>query len=245
MKRFFAYLLLGILGTAAGIPYILGLLAPALAHAPFSTPILVLLIMGQTTIVIAVAVLFGLRLARATGFSTIINADPHSAKAIYLSLLLGVVTATLITLGDHFFARFLPNLTIESVHISTWKLVIVPLYGGIVEELLMRLFFVSLFAWIFARVFKIPDPISHSGLVWGAIILAAVLFGIGHLPATAALTPITVMVVIRAIVLNGIGGLVFGWLFWKKGLPYAMISHAATDLTMFVLLPSLLRLLSN
>ena len=60
----------------------------------------------------------------------------------------------------------------------------------------------------------------------GAIILAALLFGVGHLPATALIVPLTPVVIARAIVLNGIGGLLFGWLYWRRSLEAAMIAHA-------------------
>lgn len=245
MKRFFGYLLLGLLGTAAGIPYILSLLGSSLKSVPFPLPVIVLLILVQTTVILAVAVFFGLRVARATGLSTDLTAlNETKTKTIAISVALGVLAAVLITVGDHAFSRFLPNLTIESVKIDTWKMLIVPLYGGIVEELLMRLFFVSLFAWIFAKIGGVAEPTNHPGLMWASIVLAAILFGLGHLPATAALTAITPLVVVRAIVLNGLGGLIFGWLYWKKGLPSAMFSHATADLTMFVLIPFLLHLIS-
>jgi membrane protease YdiL (CAAX protease family) len=54
-----------------------------------------------------------------------------------------------------------------------------------------------------------------SGAFWTAIILVALLFGLGHLPATSAMTPITQVLVVRALVLNGIAGIAFGYLYWE------------------------------
>ncbi len=34
--------------------------------------------------------------------------------------------------------------------------------------------------------------------------MAAILFGLGHLPATKAIVPLTTMIVVRAVVLNGL-----------------------------------------
>ncbi|MBN2313418.1 MAG: CPBP family intramembrane metalloprotease [Sedimentisphaerales bacterium] len=73
-----------------------------------------------------------------------------------------------------------------------------------------------------------------------AILLNSVLFGLGHLPMTARFTEITPLVVLRAIILNGIAGITFGWLYWKKGLESAMISHFTTDIVLHVLPPSLI-----
>jgi membrane protease YdiL (CAAX protease family) len=47
--------------------------------------------------------------------------------------------------------------------------------------------------------------------------------------------------VLRAIVLNGIGGLVFGWLYWKKGLEYAIAAHFIADIVLLAILPALLK----
>ena len=96
------------------------------------------------------------------------------------------------------------------------------------EELLTRLFLVSVFAWLLSRVLR------GTLVFWLAIVLAAVLFGLGHLPATAALLPLTPAVIVRALILNGIPGVVFGWLFWRGGLEAAMVAHFSADLVLHV-----------
>jgi membrane protease YdiL (CAAX protease family) len=73
--------------------------------------------------------------------------------------------------------------------------------------------------------------------MWLAIIIAAVIFGIGHLPAVMAITTLTPLVIARTIVLNAVGGIIFGWLYWKKGLESSMISHFSADLVLHVMLP--------
>jgi membrane protease YdiL (CAAX protease family) len=45
--------------------------------------------------------------------------------------------------------------------------------------------------------------------------------------------------IIRNLILNSLGGIVFGWLYWKKGLEASMISHFTADLVLHVLLPLL------
>ena len=76
--------------------------------------------------------------------------------------------------------------------------------------------------------------------MWFAIVVTAILFGAGHLPATAALTALTPLVVARALLLNGLGGLVFGWLYAKHGLLAAMLAHFCADLVLHVAVPILL-----
>lgn len=95
----------------------------------------------------------------------------------------------------------------------------------------------TFFIWIATKLFKQSVPSKINIMV--SIFLAAVIFGLGHLPITASLTTITPIVVSRAIFLNGIGGIVFGWLFWKKGLEAAIIAHFTTDVFLLTLLPLL------
>jgi len=63
-----------------------------------------------------------------------------------------------------------------------------------------------------------------------------VLFELGHLPATAALAPLSVALVLRAVVLNAIAGLVFGVLYRRYGLEWAMTSHFGVDIAAHVAL---------
>jgi hypothetical protein len=114
-------------------------------------------------------------------------------------------------------------------------------YGGIGEEVLLRLFFVPFLCLLiigamkvlgYARTWKHTDNI-----VWVSVVIAAIVFGLGHLPATAMAMEITPAVILRAVLLNGIFGVVFGWLFYRKGLEFAMISHFSADIVLHVLLP--------
>ena len=58
-------------------------------------------------------------------------------------------------------------------------------------------------------------------------------------PKMAAVLPLTALVVARALVLNGLGGIIFGWLYWKRGLLAAMLAHFSTDVVLHVAVPLL------
>lgn len=49
------------------------------------------------------------------------------------------------------------------------------------------------------------------------------------------MTLLTPILIVRTIILNGIGGIIFGWLYWKKGLESAMISHFSADIVLHVI----------
>ena len=46
-------------------------------------------------------------------------------------------------------------------------------------------------------------------------------------------------VVVRTVLLNAIGGAVFGWLFWRRGLEMAVVAHVSADMVLHVLVPLL------
>jgi membrane protease YdiL (CAAX protease family) len=74
-------------------------------------------------------------------------------------------------------------------------------------------------------------------ILWLANIIAAIIFGLGHLPATVAIgAPLDMFVISRAVVLNGLGGICFGWLYFTYGLESAMIAHFSADIILHVIL---------
>ena len=118
---------------------------------------------------------------------------------------------------------------------AAWKGFLASFYGGINEEILLRLCVMSFLVWLGRFVSKTTAGGPTLTVLWIANILAALLFGLGHLPATSALVPLTPLVVTRALVLNGLIGVGFGYLYFKHGLESAMISHFSADLVLHVL----------
>ena len=109
------------------------------------------------------------------------------------------------------------------------------LYGGITEELLLRWGLMSLLLWLAWRLIQRGEGVPRAALAWLAIVLSALLFALGHLPAAslqvAALTPAIVSYIVIA---NSAFGLVFGFLFWRYGLEAAMIAHAGAHVLNFI-----------
>jgi hypothetical protein len=96
------------------------------------------------------------------------------------------------------------------------------LYGGIAEEVLTRWGLMSLLVWLGALVFGRPTP----AVVWAAIVVSGVLFGLGHAPSyLAAGCHKTTAFFAAMIALNLWASLIFGWLFWQYGLLAAMSAH--------------------
>jgi membrane protease YdiL (CAAX protease family) len=65
--------------------------------------------------------------------------------------------------------------------------------------------------------------------MWLAIAVSALMFGAAHLPAAVALVgALNTSAVVWVIGVNTAFGLMFGYLFWRRGLEVAMIAHALT-----------------
>lgn len=100
------------------------------------------------------------------------------------------------------------------------------------------MFLVSSLVWLRARMLRASSP--RAGVYWGAIVVATMLFGIGHLPALAQNATLDVANISRVIGLNALAGTAFGWLFWRRGLEHAMVAHFSADLVLHVAAPLVL-----
>ena len=98
--------------------------------------------------------------------------------------------------------------------------------GGVTEEVMLRLFMLSLIAFILHKIFGKGSEVPSTAILVAANVVSALLFAAGHLPATAVLFGLTPIIVFRCFLLNGGVGFLFGWLYHRYGLRYAMIAHA-------------------
>ena len=105
------------------------------------------------------------------------------------------------------------------------------LYGGVIEEVLLRLFMMSLIAYLAWKIFFRRETDTPTGVIIAANIIAAILFAAGHLPSTIQMFgAITPMILLRCFLLNGVAGLIFGRLYRKYGIQYSMMAHAGAHI---------------
>ncbi len=251
-KTFLALVALGIPGILSLLPMVLNqieALPPEMLELP--VPLTVALALFNSLILLAIAVAIGTLLAHRVGLRSLVaekvrygtaiwpQLRPYIKMAVVAGLIFAVVVLGLDALINPFAGTELADgLTpgeAPTLGALLTQLLMGILYGGIVEELLLRWGVMALFVWIGWRVAQRGQGLPSSALVWTANILAALLFGIGHLPALAALITLTPLIVIRTVLLNALGGVLFGWLFWKRNLETAMVAHAATHVGFFII----------
>nr|WP_232478527.1 CPBP family glutamic-type intramembrane protease [Roseomonas rosulenta] len=105
------------------------------------------------------------------------------------------------------------------------------LYGGVVEEVLLRWGAMSLIALALWQGFARSAVRLPPWCIAAAVGLAALLFAASHLPALAAggIAP-DAGAVLRTLLLNAIAGAVLGLLFAMRDLLAAMVAHGAAHL---------------
>lgn len=236
----------GLIGVACVTPYTLELTADAFnkAQERMHQPrcVIVLLQSAQSIVLLGVTTGLGLLIAHQIGLGAPLvegllagqNVAAQALAIIAPALILGIASsAVLLVLEITVFWPRLPRAMRDHVPIpALWKRLLACFYGGIDEELLLRLFLLSLLAWLIGFVWHLPDGGPTVGALWLATIIAAVIFGLGHLPATAALVKLTPLLIGRAILLNGVFGIAAGYLFVRYGLEAAMLAHFAADLVL-------------
>ena len=187
--------------------------------------ILIAITMVQTVGYAAVCGFFGCLLANSLGLWKPIRFEKEPLlRAVVYSVIGGVI----FSLDKWTFGRWIPEVGASyeaPITLNNWLGSV--LYGGIVEELMLRLFFMSLLAWLIWKIFFRQAETVPVKVLVAANVVAALLFAAGHMPATFILFgELTPMILLRCFLLNGSFGLLFGYLYRKFGIQYAMVSHA-------------------
>lgn len=148
-------------------------------------------------------------------------------KPLILSLIVSVIGGLSLILPDLLFFGQYSQVIMDSYATKPTipYLLATVTYGAVIEEVMLRLFTMSLIAVILHKLFgKGHDKPTVAVLVLSNVI-AALLFAAGHLPATIVTIGTSPMIIFRCFLLNGGFGLLFGYLYRKYGLRYAMIAH--------------------
>lgn len=233
--------------TLAVLPYLQQLTPQAFEKIPVSFPVLAAAQSLQALVLLGCLALLGLRMGHAVSLgSPLLRAlllreridwkrhRPLQSIGLGALAALAIVAASLLL--DPHLPRPLHPPANPGAGASALNGLLASFYGGISEELQMRLFLMTLVAWLCAAAGRRP---ARDWMYWTAIVVAALLFGAAHLPAANQVWGLSTIVVARTVALNAVGGLAFGWLYWKRGIEMAMLGHFAADIVLHVLAPLL------
>jgi len=246
--QFLVLLVAGLLAYALGLPYTFALTPFGLTPPPQTLALMV----AQTALFLVAAIAVGQYFGSPVGLGTPVLDALRSGESAAdrvrsfapVAVLAGAGVGVLLIVIDLGLLLATGGPTVVSGLPPLWTRVLATVYGGVFEELLMRFGLVSLFVWVAWKVRRADDGGPTDAGVWAAIVLASVIFGLGHLPIAAASgAVITPYLVVRALLLNGLAGIVFGWMYWRNGIEAAMLSHFTADVTLHVVGLTLLDLL--
>jgi hypothetical protein len=242
---------LGAIGALAVIPYLMDALGEPIRQAAAKSGLSVTAVLAAQTaqgiVLLGICSRIGLWAARRSGLSLPIfdalasrQPIPWHARAAASSAILGLIGGAIVVLLDVIVFAPAQPIALSGSPPAAWEGFLASFYGGISEEIFLRLFLLSLLV-LAARRLVLGRASSDRPLpmaaFWAANIVAALAFGLGHLPAAAALAPLTANLVVRALVLNGLLALLFGELYRRWGFEMAILAHFCADLALHVVPP--------
>ena len=184
---------------------------------------------GILTVISAVVIAVSLRMANETGLGAplIEGRLPKRLFTQWLRSGLGL-TALMLVVATPF--SLIANLGADTAtYPYGWELFFASFKAGVGEEILSRLFLVSLIAWIGHFIRRDLEGRPSRAVYWSAIILAGLIFGWAHVDARLGHPTATFWDYALIMFLSSGAGIYFGWIYWKLGLEMAMFAHFAYD----------------
>lgn len=170
------------------------------------------------------------------------------AEEAISAVAVGVFLAFVVLVFDGVFTTVVPGLSSLVVPIAADPTVFsvvatAPLrffYRCITEELLLGYGFTTLVVWVFWKAASGRGPSER--VMWAAIAVSALVFGLAHLPALAMSSSLTPALVAEVVFRNGLVGIGVGWLYWQNSLESAMLGHVTFHVVVVVAVALLLAL---
>jgi membrane protease YdiL (CAAX protease family) len=233
-----------IAGGFAGIavlPYLFALLT---VNQPVPWAVVCVVAFAQTALMMFLASWVGLRLGESVHLDSPLarawidrrRFPPAAPWTLSIAAAVGLIVGFVILGLDTFvFWPALPQTLVPmDFHMPRWKGFLASFYGGIIEEVFCRLLVMTFFVWAMWKLCWRKATKPPAAAFWTAILAAAILFALGHLPATARMWPLTPAVLTRNLTLNALPGFFCGVFYWKWGLEHAMLAHFCTDIALHV-----------
>ncbi len=162
-------------------------------------------------------------------------------RTLWLSTLLGLSTATAILALDQ---ALFEGVSLERIRaVGAVSLAVrggIILYSSVAEEAFFRLGVATLVAWLVRLALTAlwrHNPGPKILPEWIGVFAAAIWFGLAHVGNL----PGVEHPVLRALTLNGLAGVAFGWWYWVRGLEAAIVAHLAANGLVYLVVATLLQ----
>lgn len=195
-----------------------------------SKEILVIITSVQSVIYAVVCGILGIILSNKIGLWKKIKIEKNKLIA---PIIISIIGGVFMILGDIFMFGNFNDMIKHSYDVKPSIEYIISsfTYGAVIEEVILRLFFMSLLAFIISKIFYKKEKNIPIKVFIISNIISALLFAILHIPATIqTFGGLDLLLLIRCLTMNGMFGLLFGLMYRKYGIGYSMLSHFGVHL---------------
>jgi membrane protease YdiL (CAAX protease family) len=233
----------GFLGVLSSLPLLPQLVKASGEALPIPMPLFQALSIIQSSVILFAMVMLGTWLAPKICLGTpVLDAflsrswsSVDLRRAFIPAIVGGIIGGVAITLSSKLASPYLPQEFLDGARHFDPPFYTRILYGGITEEILMRWGLMTFFAWALYRCTQKNNSEIKSYNYLISLFLAAILFGVGHLPAAHMLSPIVTWELVTYIIVgNSLFGFIAGYLYWKKGLESAIVAHMTAHIVMVI-----------
>lgn len=223
----FAFGLLGIFSL------LLGLKLPEELLLTIPKPLALALSLLNPSIILIISIIIGTFLQ--SKINSKITFDFYSGekqsikKKILYSILLGMILGIVLQMIYLYFKEFLP-IEMHKTEENQLHIITRVLYGGITEEILMRFGFMSFCIWMISKILS-----KQKTVYWSSILISSLVFATLHIPyVSVIIEKLDFTVVSYVLLANTLGGILFGYLYWRINLVSAMIAHVSAHIIMYI-----------
>jgi hypothetical protein len=190
-----------------------------------------------STLIAGFAGFLGLRLWRWSGLPGSLKTETpkgfdrvaRPAASLGLGLMVGLLLLGVIRLALEPAVPAAGARIAAAAALPIWRRLVIIYVAAVGEELAFRLLLLSVVTGVTMRLLRRAAGVPSQGVVRGAIGLSAFAFAAVHLPAWSAVGPLSLGLTLMVMTLNGLGGVVFGYVFVTRGIVAAMWAHAGAD----------------
>ncbi|MEE8419504.1 MAG: CPBP family glutamic-type intramembrane protease [Dehalococcoidales bacterium] len=207
------------------------------AELPASKPVLALANAGIMLIIYGGLGFLGLKLGPKIGFTDLWDPTVSNRQRFLIPALVGAGLGLFLIIADAVFSQF--HTLGPLPHPPFPASIVASLAAGIGEEVLFRLFFISLWVWVISRL--ILKGRWQNRIFWIITGLSALAFSLGHIPSAMiifgldSVSEIPPAILAEMLLLNGTVSVVAAYYFRKFGFLAPVGIHFWTDVVWHVI----------
>jgi hypothetical protein len=247
-KIFWLLFMLSEISMFGALPYSLSISGDIIYSFGVSIPMVLAAQFAQGTAFFALSIFTGLFLGKKIGLRAPMleslfdgrGLSVKFGKSLKTSVFLGVSIGLFMFIADRFiYLISFDSLLVYVLSPPLWQRLMYSFYVCMVEEIILRFFLLTLLIWITWKIKKDSNGLPTKFGIYMSIISVSIIYGIGNIYSISSSLQLNNMIYAGTFIFNIISGIAFGWLYWKKGIEFAIISNLVATFMIFVVFASM------